>query len=131
VAPTSIPCSSSSITRTSRPAAGYLKPSKLALHTTIQRIDEQRRQSGETAKWEQELADLQKNLGRGLVWVSCLSFPNKAWGHENRVPVPITVGKLKLSSPIVVITDHKHRFPNYLRDGNLVFFRQPSQQSGR
>ncbi len=40
----------------------YLKPSKLALHTTIQRIDEQRRQSGEAAKWEQELADLQKNL---------------------------------------------------------------------
>ena len=40
----------------------YLKPSKLALHTTTQRIDEQRRQSGEAAKWEQELADLQKNL---------------------------------------------------------------------
>src|SRR5207247_10179006 len=43
----------------------YLKPSKLALHTTIQRIDAQRRQSGEAAKWEQEVAELQKNLSRG------------------------------------------------------------------
>jgi hypothetical protein len=40
----------------------YLKPSKLALHTTIQRIDAQRRASGEAAKWEQEVAKLQKNL---------------------------------------------------------------------
>jgi hypothetical protein len=40
----------------------YLTPSKLALHTTIQRIDEQRRQSGEAAKWEQELVELQENL---------------------------------------------------------------------
>jgi integrase len=40
----------------------YLKPSKLALHTTIQRIDAQSRASGEAAKWEQELADIQKNL---------------------------------------------------------------------
>jgi len=43
----------------------YLKPSKLALHTTIQRIDAQRRASGEAAKWEEELAELQKNLPRG------------------------------------------------------------------
>ena len=50
-----------------RPEAGsrYLKPSKLALHTTIQRIDEQRRESGEAAKWEQDLAELQKNLQEG------------------------------------------------------------------
>jgi integrase len=40
----------------------YLKPSKLALHTTIQRIDAQRRASGEAAKWEQELAEMKKNL---------------------------------------------------------------------
>jgi len=40
----------------------YLKPSKLALHTTIQRIDAQRRESGEAAKWEQDLAELRKNL---------------------------------------------------------------------
>jgi hypothetical protein len=43
----------------------YLKPSKLALHTTIQRIDAQRRASGEAAKWEREVAELQKNLPRG------------------------------------------------------------------
>src|SRR6266545_5281826 len=43
----------------------YLKPSKLALHTTIQRIDAQRRQSGEAAKWEQDLAEMQKNLPQG------------------------------------------------------------------
>jgi hypothetical protein len=43
----------------------YLKPSKLALHTTIQRIDAHRRASGEAAKWEEELADLKKNLQRG------------------------------------------------------------------
>jgi integrase len=30
----------------------YLKPSKLALHRTIQRVDAQRRASGEAAKWE-------------------------------------------------------------------------------
>jgi len=40
----------------------YLKPSKLALHTTIQRIDAQRRASGEAAKWERELEEMQKNL---------------------------------------------------------------------
>src|SRR3989442_2973182 len=40
----------------------YLKPSKLALHTTIQRIDAQRRASGEAAKWEQELAEMKKTL---------------------------------------------------------------------
>ena len=40
----------------------YLKPSKLALHATIQRIDAQRRASGEAAKWEQELAEMKKNL---------------------------------------------------------------------
>jgi integrase len=40
----------------------YLKPSKLALHATIQRIDEQRRQSGEAAKWEQELTEIRANL---------------------------------------------------------------------
>ena len=43
----------------------YLKPSKLALHTTIRRIDEQRRQSGEAAKWEEELAEMRKNLQEG------------------------------------------------------------------
>jgi len=43
----------------------YLKPSKLALDSTIQRIDAQRRASGEAAKWEQDVADLQKNLTRG------------------------------------------------------------------
>jgi hypothetical protein len=43
----------------------YLKPSKLALHTTIQRIDAQRRVSGEAAKWEREVADLKKNLQQG------------------------------------------------------------------
>src|SRR5437667_11330469 len=43
----------------------YLKPSKLALHTTIQRIDVQRRESGEAAKWEQDLAELRKNLPQG------------------------------------------------------------------
>ncbi len=43
---------------------GGLKPSKLALHTTTPRIDAQRRASGEAAKWEQEVADLQKNLTR-------------------------------------------------------------------
>ena len=40
----------------------YLKPSKLALHTTIQRIDAQRRASGEAAKWEQELTEMKKKL---------------------------------------------------------------------
>ena len=40
----------------------YLKPSKLALDTTIQRIDAQRRASGEAAKWEQGLAEMKKNL---------------------------------------------------------------------
>jgi hypothetical protein len=44
----------------------YLKPSKPALHTSIQRIDAQRRESGEAAKWEQELAELRKNLQQGL-----------------------------------------------------------------
>jgi hypothetical protein len=43
----------------------YLKPSKLALHTAIQRIDPQRRESGEAAKWEQDLAELRKNLPQG------------------------------------------------------------------
>ena len=43
----------------------YLKPSKLALHTTIQRIDAQRRQSGEAAKWEEELAEMRRNLQDG------------------------------------------------------------------
>jgi integrase/recombinase XerD len=40
----------------------YLKPSKLALHTTIQCIDAQRRASGEAAKWEEELAEIKKTL---------------------------------------------------------------------
>jgi integrase len=40
----------------------YLKPSKLALHTAIQRIDAQRRASGEATKWEQELAEMKQNL---------------------------------------------------------------------
>lgn len=43
----------------------YLKPSKLALHTTIQRIDAQRRESREAAKWEQDLAELRRNLQQG------------------------------------------------------------------
>ena len=43
----------------------YLKPSKLALHTAIQRIDAQRRESGEGATWEQEVAELKKTCSRG------------------------------------------------------------------
>jgi hypothetical protein len=43
----------------------YLKPSKLALHTTIQRIDAQRRASGEAAKWEQEVAGTAEKLAEG------------------------------------------------------------------
>ena len=43
----------------------YLTPSKLALHTTIQRIDAQRRESGDAAKWEQDLAELRENLQQG------------------------------------------------------------------
>ena len=43
----------------------YLKPSKLAVHTTIKRIDAQRRESGEDAKWERDLAELRKNLPQG------------------------------------------------------------------
>ena len=43
----------------------YLKPSKLALHRTIQRIDAQRRESGEAAKWEQALAEQRENLQQG------------------------------------------------------------------
>jgi hypothetical protein len=39
----------------------YLKPSKLALHTTIRRIDAERRASGEAAKWERDLAEMKKN----------------------------------------------------------------------
>jgi hypothetical protein len=47
---------------TTRP---YLKPSKLALHTTIQRIDARRRKRGDAAKWEQDLAELRENLQQG------------------------------------------------------------------
>ena len=43
----------------------YLKPSKLALHRTIQRIDAQRRESGEAAKWEQDLAERRESLRLG------------------------------------------------------------------
>jgi integrase len=43
----------------------YLKPSKLALHRTIQRIDDQRRQSGDAAKWEKDLSEMRKNLQDG------------------------------------------------------------------
>ena len=43
----------------------YLKPSKLALHTTIRWTDEQRWRNGEAAKWERELAEMQKNLQQG------------------------------------------------------------------
>ena len=43
----------------------YLKPLKLALHTKIKRIDAQRRESGEAAKWEQDLAEMRKNLPQG------------------------------------------------------------------
>ena len=43
----------------------YLKPSKLALHTTIRGIDEQRRRSGEAAKWERELAEIRRNVQHG------------------------------------------------------------------
>src|SRR4029077_9372482 len=42
-----------------------LKPAKLALHTIIRRIDEQRRLSGEAAKWERELAEIRKNVQDG------------------------------------------------------------------
>ena len=38
------------------------KPSKLALHTAIQRIDAQRQARGEASKWEQELAEMKQNL---------------------------------------------------------------------
>jgi hypothetical protein len=48
-----------------RAAPVELKPSKLALHTTIRRIDAKRRESGEAAKWEQELAEMRKNLLQG------------------------------------------------------------------
>jgi integrase len=41
----------------------YLKQSKLAQHTTIQRIDAQRRERA--AKWEQDLAEVRKNLPQG------------------------------------------------------------------
>jgi septal ring factor EnvC (AmiA/AmiB activator) len=47
----------------------YLKPSKLALHTTIQRIDAQRRASGDAAKWEEELAEIKKTLARSATKV--------------------------------------------------------------
>jgi hypothetical protein len=43
----------------------YLNPSKLALHTTIQWIDAQRRVCGEAAKWQREVAELKKNLQQG------------------------------------------------------------------
>jgi hypothetical protein len=43
----------------------YLKPSKLALHTTIQRIEARRRESGEAPKWDQDLAELRATLQRG------------------------------------------------------------------
>jgi hypothetical protein len=39
-----------------------LKLSKLALDTTIRRIDAERRASGEAAEWEQDLAEMKKNL---------------------------------------------------------------------
>ena len=61
----------------------YLKPSKLALHTTIQRIDAQRRESGEAAKWEQDLAELRKNLPQG---------PQKG-PHADRIVRQREVGK--------------------------------------
>jgi hypothetical protein len=43
----------------------YLEPSNLALHTTIQRIDAQRRASGHAAKSEEEVAELQKSFRGG------------------------------------------------------------------
>jgi hypothetical protein len=61
----------------------YLKPSKLALHTTILRIDEQRRQSGEAAKWERELAELRENLQRGA----------QNGPHADTIEVPREAGK--------------------------------------
>src|SRR5437867_4172701 len=61
----------------------YLKPSKLALHTTIQRIDAQRRESGEAATWEQDLAELRKNLSQG---------PQKG-PHADRIVRQREVGK--------------------------------------
>jgi integrase len=61
----------------------YLKPSKLALHTTIQRIDAQRRESGEAAKWEHDLAELWKNLPQG---------PQKE-PHADRIAGQREVGK--------------------------------------
>ena len=61
----------------------YLKPSKLALHTTIQRIDAQRRESGDAAKWEQDLAELRKNLPQG---------PQKG-PHADRIVRQCEVGK--------------------------------------
>ena len=47
---------------TSSTSSRYLKPSRLALHTMIQRIDAQRRESGEAQKWEQDLSELRKHL---------------------------------------------------------------------
>ena len=41
-----------------------LEPSKLALHTTIQRIDAQRHESGEAAKWEHDLAEPRRTCNR-------------------------------------------------------------------
>ncbi|CEF48782.1 unnamed protein product [uncultured bacterium] len=42
-----------------------LKPSKLALYTTIQRIDARRRERGEAAKCQHDLAELRENLRQG------------------------------------------------------------------
>jgi hypothetical protein len=40
----------------------YLRPSKLARLTTIQRIDAHRRERGDAAKWEHDQAELRENL---------------------------------------------------------------------
>jgi len=61
----------------------YVKPSKLALHATIQRIDAHRRASGEAAKWEQDLDELKKKLSRG---------PQKG-PHADRIALQCEVGK--------------------------------------
>jgi len=58
-------------------------PSKLAPLTTIKRIDAQRRESGEAAKWEQALAELRKNLPQG---------PQK-WPHADKISRQREAGK--------------------------------------
>jgi hypothetical protein len=63
----------------------YLKPPKLALHTTIRRIDEQRRQSGEASKWEEELAEMRKNSREGAQRGHKLLKSSRRSGSESEI----------------------------------------------